>query len=237
MDNEPANSFGRAVDAYESARPGYPAEAVEWLVPADAIRIVDLGAGTGKFTRLLVDDHREVIAVEPSPAMLARLHVTLPTVEGRPGTGEAIPVEDTWADVVTCAQAWHWVDETLGLPEVARVLRSGGIFSLVWNSLHGSVPWVVELGSAAGGRVGGGFEEVADAGELFGFVESAVFPWVYELDRAGIHSLVSSWSQYITATPDDQWRMLARVDEVLDALGGEQFELPYKAHCFRTRKL
>lgn len=233
---ERATSFGRAVDAYDSARPSYPAEAVSWLVPAGATRVVDLGAGTGKFTSLLVDARRSVIAVEPSPAMLARLHETLPTVDARAGSAEAIPVEDGWADALTCAQAWHWVDPEKGLPEVARVLRPGGMFSLVWNSLDGAVPWAVELGSAAGGRVGGGFEKLTDAGELFGPVETAVFAWVYELDRAGIHSLVASWSQYITASPAARALMLARVDGVLDARGGDRFALPYKAHCFRTRR-
>lgn len=234
---ERATSFGQAVDAYDSARPSYPRNAVDWLVPADAATIVDLGAGTGKFTSLLVDARRQVIAVEPSPAMLARLGEQLPTVDARPGTAEAIPVADGWADAVTCAQAWHWVDPAKALPEVARVLTSGGTFSLVWNSLDGSVPWVMGLGSAAGGRVGGGFEKLTDAGELFGPVERAVFEWTYEIDRAGIHSLVSSWSEYIIATPEEQALMLARVDEVLDGQGGDSFALPYKAHCFRTRKV
>ncbi|MCU1579122.1 MAG: putative methyltransferase [Rhodoglobus sp.] len=234
-----ANSFGRAVDAYDSARPDYPAAAFDWLVPPDARTVLDLGAGAGKFTRMLVEARYQTIAVEPSEEMLARLRSGLPTVDARLGSAESIPLEDDAVDAVVVAQAWHWVDAARALPEVARVLRPGGSLGLVWNVLDGSVPWIVALGSAVGGRSGGGFEKITAMDKPFGVVETTLIPWVYELDRDGVVRLVASWSQYITAAPTEQVRLLAAVDEVLaghpDVAGLAIYPVAYKTHCFRTR--
>ena len=122
-----ARSFGSAVDAYEHGRPGYPAAVADWLVPSGSQRLVDVGAGTGKFTRTLLGRGAEVVAVEPDPAMRARLAALLPDVRAVDGTGEAMPLPDGSADAVTFAQSWHWVDPVAGVAEVARVLRPGGV--------------------------------------------------------------------------------------------------------------
>lgn len=232
---ENAKSFGQAADVYESIRPGYPAEALEWMIPAEARSVVDVGAGTGKFTRMLAATGRDVAAVEPDPAMLERLAAALPSVRALAGSAESLPLEDASVDAVTSAQAWHWVDPERALPEVARVLRPGGTLAAVWNILDGSVEWVVALSEAVGGsRNGGGAVELA-AGPAFGPVERTAFPWQYPLDRAGVLALVTSWSQYLVAPADERARILARVGAVLDGLGPDVYPLPYKAHCFRAR--
>jgi ubiquinone/menaquinone biosynthesis C-methylase UbiE len=124
--SEHASSFGRAAGAYDSARPGYPDAAVDWLVPAHARTVLDIGAGTGKFTRSLVRRGFATIAVEPDPLMRQRLVESLPTVQALGGTAEAIPLPDDCVDAVTVAQAWHWVDRPAATAEIARVLRPGG---------------------------------------------------------------------------------------------------------------
>jgi SAM-dependent methyltransferase len=141
-----AASFGAAADAYERGRPPYPPEAVAWLVPDAARTVVDLGAGTGKLTRVLRTPGRELVAVEPSAGMHEQFARVLPGVRVLAGTAEAIPLPDASADTVVCAQAWHWVDPGRAVPEAARVLRPGGRLALAWNSRDESVPWVAELG-------------------------------------------------------------------------------------------
>lgn len=128
-----ANSFGEQAGLYERARPDYPDAAVTWLVGA-ARRVADVGAGTGKLTRVLRRLGREVVAVEPDAAMRAELVAAVPGVEVLAGTGEALPLPDTSVDAVTFGQAWHWVDPAAGSIEAARVLRPGGVLGLVWNA-------------------------------------------------------------------------------------------------------
>ena len=104
---EQASSFGRAAGEYERARPGYPGAAVDWMLPSGTRTVLDLGAGTGKFTRALIARGLDVIAVEPDDVMRATLAAALPTVRAISGTGESIPLLDSIVDVVTVAQAWH----------------------------------------------------------------------------------------------------------------------------------
>src|SRR6185503_12958613 len=149
-----AVGFDRAADAYERARPSYPDEAVALLVGALGIgpgrRVLDLAAGTGKLTRLLMPTGAGLVAVEPVAGMRARLLAAVPEVEVLDGTAEALPLPDGSVDAVVCAQAWHWFDSAAALAEVRRVLRPGparaaGGLAVVFNIRDESVAWVREL--------------------------------------------------------------------------------------------
>ncbi|EFD55178.1 methyltransferase [Mycobacterium tuberculosis 02_1987] len=124
-------SFGSAVGAYERGRPSYPPEAIDWLLPAAARRVLDLGAGTGKLTTRLVERGLDVVAVDPIPEMLDVLRAALPQTVALLGTAEEIPLDDNSVDAVLVAQAWHWVDprpgDSGGRPGVAsgRAARPG----------------------------------------------------------------------------------------------------------------
>lgn len=139
-----ARGFHTAADAYERARPAYPARALEWLCDRLRIgggtRVLDLAAGTGKLTRPLVEAGADVVAVEPAEGMRERLVAALPEVEARDGTAEAIPLPDASVDAVTVGQAFHWfrVEEALG--EIHRVLRARGGLGLIWNTRDPSDP-------------------------------------------------------------------------------------------------
>jgi len=154
-----AASFGAAASAYAQHRPDYPVAAIEWaLAPvADAGRPVDaldLGAGTGKLTALLarLSDPAHVVAVEPDPGMLAELRRQLPGVRAVEGRAEAIPLPDGSVDAVLAGQAAHWFDLDRALPEIARVLRPGGVLAGLWNADDASVDWVQGLHEASGRR-------------------------------------------------------------------------------------
>ncbi|MCZ4497562.1 MAG: putative methyltransferase, partial [Marmoricola sp.] len=200
----------------------------------------DLGAGTGKFTRSLVARGLEVTAVEPDDVMRAALSSALPTVRAVPGTGEEIPLPDRSVDVVTVAQAWHWMDPARATAEIARVLRPGGTIALVWNIRDETVAWVQRLseimGSSEAERFVAGAVEI---GAPFGPLETHVVEWSNEIDGESLVSLVASRSYLITADEERRTRVLDAVRELVatdPALAGrERFELPYKTMVYRAR--
>ena len=130
---DPARSFDRAAVQYERARPGYPPALLDLLPLAEDAEVLDLGAGTGKLTRVLVERYRHVIAVEPLDGMRAILDEVVPAAESHAGWAEAIPLEDAAVDGVFAGQAFHWFKNDAAVAEIARVLRPGGVLCLVWN--------------------------------------------------------------------------------------------------------
>ena len=173
----PYTAFAEVAGAYERGRPGYPDEAVQWLVGLDPRDVVDLGAGTGKLTRALVGLGHRVTAVEPLDEMRAELEAALPDVHAVAGRAESMPLPDSSADVVTSAQAFHWFDHDDALPEIGRVLRPRGRIALVWNSRDDRDPWMARLSEIIGNE---SIEEsdvvpILDASGLFGPVETAQF--------------------------------------------------------------
>jgi SAM-dependent methyltransferase len=145
------SSFGAAALKYAEHRPGYSPEAVRWaLEPAPGLRVLDLGAGTGKLTTALAALGAEVIAVEPDPAMLAALRRALPTVRSLTGSAEAIPLPDGSVDAVLAGNALHWFNMDVAGPEIARVLVPGGILAGLWNIFDDRVDWVAQLAQVGG---------------------------------------------------------------------------------------
>lgn len=235
---EQAASFGREVAAYERSRPEYPDAAVDWLVPAGARRVLDLGAGTGKLTRALAARGLEVTAVDPSAEMLAPLSERLPGVRALVGSAEEIPLPDASVDAVTVAQAWHWVDEERALPEAARVLRPGGTLGLIWNLRDESVGWVERLTAAmhkSGGEVA--VEEGVEIGAPFGPTASFETAWSRAMDLGLLLEMTRSRSYVITASEGEREEILAAVRRLVEtevAPDGGEFEVPHRTVCFRA---
>jgi SAM-dependent methyltransferase len=133
-------SFDTVADEYEQTRPTYPSELLDAL-PLDAgATVLDLGAGTGKLTRVLAEQYRDVTAVEPLANMRAMLERVVPGVTALTGSAERIPLDDGSVDGVFAAQAFHWFDKPVALPEIARVLRPNGVFAIVWNQGNDDLP-------------------------------------------------------------------------------------------------
>jgi len=141
--------FGQEAETYAHGRPEYPDELLGWLEGSLGIKagskVVDLGAGTGKFTRLLLRTGAEVTAIEPVAAMREHLHGELPDVRVLEGTAQGMPLADASLDAVLCAQAFHWFAKPEALREIHRVLRPRGHLGLVWNVRDERVDWVAEL--------------------------------------------------------------------------------------------
>jgi SAM-dependent methyltransferase len=235
-----ARSFGVAASVYQASRPGYPAEAVEWLI-GDAATVLDLGAGTGKLTEALVALDREVVAVDPVEEMLEELEVSVPSVPRILGVAEDIPLEDRSVDAVVAGQAWHWFQADRAIPEIARVLRPGGVLGLVWNSRDTRTGWLHEAGEIMHEKYDASttFASTVNIGAPFGPVETRRVEWVQRMTRTTFLDLVRSRSHYLTASAADQRETIAAVKTLLlthpDLAGAAELAVPYVTHCFRAR--
>ena len=127
--------FSEQAGIYGAARPGYPQALVQRLVGRVGLcqerPVVEVGAGTGIFARQLVAAGARVIAIEPNAEM--RRQIQHDSIECRDGSFERTGLEDGCTDWVVAAQAFHWADPSLALPELRRILRSGGCFTALWN--------------------------------------------------------------------------------------------------------
>ncbi|MGQ5521622.1 class I SAM-dependent methyltransferase [Chitinimonas sp. PSY-7] len=143
-----ATGFNQQADAYARGRPDYPKSILPWLQETLGLKagktVLDLGAGTGKFTGLLQQTGAQVLAVEPVAAMRAKLEA-LEGISVIDGTAEAIPLPDACLDAVLAATAFHWFATPAAMAEIARLLKPGGWLGLVWNTRDESHDWVAKL--------------------------------------------------------------------------------------------
>ncbi len=234
-----AASFGQAAPTYERGRPPYPEAALDWLLPESAGQVLDLGAGTGKLTRKLVARGLGVTAVEPSAGMREQLADAVPGVPSLAGAAESIPLPDSSFDCVFVAQAWHWVEPDLAIPEVTRVLRPGGRLGLLWNLRDERVGWVAELGTMLRAHSDASMETaVDDLGPDFGPVGRFEVKWWHDITPAALEDLVASRSYVIMSSADRRRQLMTDVRQMLDShpalAGRERFPLPYVTQCFRA---
>jgi len=241
-----AASFDRDADVYAQVRPSYPREAVEWLLPAGARRVLDLAAGTGKLAEVVVAaaPGADVVAVDPSLPMLGELAARLPGVSTHQGTAERIPLPDASLDAVLVGQAWHWFDADAAAAEVARVLRPGGTLGVVWNDRDAEVDWVARFGEILhrGDRLEPTEGHVAPAGIGDGFtaVEAATFRWTDRLPAGSLRVLAGTRS-YLLMLPDDERAALLADVDALEAThpalaGRAEIDLPYVTSAHRARR-
>jgi SAM-dependent methyltransferase len=230
--------FALAAELYERGRPDYPAAAIDLVVERLDLRpgrtVVDLAAGTGKLTRLLVPTGAEVIAVEPIAAMRAFItgaHV----IEG---TAEAIPLADGSVDAVTVAQAFHWFRPDEALAEIGRILRPSGALALIWNTrderhpVQAAISSILEpLSRDTPRRKQPDARSVLDASGLFTPCETATFDHAQALDEEGLVERVCSISFVASAPADVRGVVEARVRALAHDAGGT-VQLPYVTELY-----
>jgi SAM-dependent methyltransferase len=236
-----AASFGAAAAEYERGRPPYPPRALDWLVPAGAVRVADIGAGTGKLSRQLLGRGLAVIAVEPLAGMREQLRRTVPEAAVVAGTAEQIPLADHTVDAVLLAQAWHWVEPARAVPEVARVLAPGGRLGLLWNFRDERDAVSAQLSTIMGSRESAGPAICGlepEVGPPFGPLERFEVGWVYRLSPAALVDYVASRSYVITKPEPQRAAMLDDVRRLLvthPALAGSGLvSLPQLTRCYRA---
>jgi SAM-dependent methyltransferase len=231
-------SFGPAADRYDEFRPTYPPAALTWALGTEPGRVVDLGAGTGILTRVLLALGHDVLPVEPDPAMRRRLAEATPGTTALHGSAESIPWPDGSVDAIVAGQAYHWFDADRAHPEIARVLRPGGVFAPIWNIRDESVPWVARLSQLSDDRHGGAHDgqlEDPDFGPLFGRVAGKTFQHEVPMTAERLVALISTRSYYLTATPRQQAEIAGAVRELVVGMP-ETFPLPYETVIYRARR-
>jgi ubiquinone/menaquinone biosynthesis C-methylase UbiE len=243
---EQARSFDRVAGAYQNARPSYPAAALEWVLEAaPGRRVVDLAAGTGKLTEVLVAAGADVTAVEPLANMRAELQRALPSVRALDGTAEQMPLPDASADAVFVGQAFHWFDAPAALAEIARVLVPGGALGLVWNLRDERVPWVADLTVALRGAadvlaVSRGISERPLESDRFTAAERREFPNPVPFDRARLREWAASTSRIAVLPEGEREAALDDVVRVADehpALANRHtFDMPFVALAVRATR-
>ncbi|HWG27672.1 class I SAM-dependent methyltransferase [Actinospica sp.] len=236
---------------YERVRPSYPTRALAVL--ADALdlkagqRVADLGAGTGKFTRLLALTGAKVVAVEPVPAMRERLTEILPQVHCVAGIAEATGLPDASVDAVVAAQAWHWFDGPAALTEIERVTGPAGRLGLVWNTLDATVPWVAAYSRIYSAwrtdevpvHTDGAWRAAFEGRRGWKALNSAHVANPYVTDREGVlgQALTSSRISTLSDEAREEIRreLLAVLDRYPDTRG-ERIEIPYVTDIYWTAK-
>jgi ubiquinone/menaquinone biosynthesis C-methylase UbiE len=239
--------FSSAAEAYSHGRPDYPPEILPWLRRTLGLgpgsSAVDLGAGTGKFTPLLLATGASVVAVEPVDAMRAQLLRNIPSVTALAASAQSLPLADASVDVVLCAQAFHWFASAEALREIGRVLKPGGKLGLVWNVRDESVDWVAAITRIVAPYEGdtprfhtGEWRRLFPS-ELFSQPGETVLSYRHRGSaRQVIVERVLSVS-FIAALPEADRK---HVEQSLDALiashaglkDAASFEFPYRTHAY-----
>ena len=231
---ERARSFDRVAEEYERARPEYPPTVLDGLPLTGDAEVLDLGAGTGKLTRLLTQRYRRVIAVEPLDGMRAILERVVPDAESRAGSAEAIPLADCSVDGVFAGQAFHWFANDEAIAEIARVLRPGGVLCLIWNEPDGGRPsplpeqylaYLEELHRGAFDAAPPWHDVIARG--PFGEVRECSVPHDHLLDRAGVLDNARSVSWVASRAKEERELIMRRLGELI---GDGPFAIPNRAN-------
>jgi SAM-dependent methyltransferase len=213
--------------------------------------VLDLGAGTGKLTRLLVATFGHVTAVEPAEPMRRALAPLCPAAEVRDGTGQQIPLPDRSVGAVFAAEAFHWFydNDEQALAEMARVLRPDGSVVLMWNlprrtlepvdhacrtlatrALAAEGPRLRSLDLGGPRRLRGRWRgSLAAAG--FEPIQSVRLPNPQILDRDGLVAFFASMGWIADLADDDRLPLL---DEVRSRFTANRYHRLWETHVYLT---
>lgn len=234
LSEERIRQFDSAADAYDRHRPPFPAEAFDRLVETARLspgsRVLEVGAGAARATVELVARGLRVTALEPGDALRAigeaRTAGILPAVEWHPARFETWPAPPAAFDLVFAADAWHWIEPSLGARLAAATLRPGGHLAILWSAIEAFVPDSFATGLAGawaaeglGRDVSAWLDGIADDGAAWiepivatGSFEPAARTWHAFERRLTSRELTDEFGSYgwVIALPPDRRDALLR---------------------------
>jgi SAM-dependent methyltransferase len=214
--------FGTVAEQYDLYRPSPPPEVTSILGDVSSLEFLEVGAGTGKWTRRLVELGATVTVVEPDDDMRAVFVRRSPEVRAIKGSAESLPLEDATFDAVLVSSAWHWFEQPAATNEMARVLRDDGRLFVLWNGFSRDVPWLDEV-TALRERPNDQFKRPrgwrGDFGPESDFVvESEVdLDWTWPRTIDEIVAAFGTYSGAIIRTDDERREMEREVRSHLEA--------------------
>lgn len=229
-----ATGFSRDVERYHRSRPTYHPDLARRVVERYGNgTLVELGAGTGLFTRQLIDLGQHVIAVEPVVSMRAVLSEHVPEADVRIGSAESIPVDTGTASTVVASQSFHWFDYRPALDEIHRVLKPGGHLVTVWNVRDDSVEWVAACSEILDRHAGStpryrdmSWRRAINSDTRFGSIDEWRIPNPVPTDVERAIERYLSTSFIAVLTPDKQDEVAGELRAVIEPLG-PAFDFPY----------
>jgi SAM-dependent methyltransferase len=242
MSTSVIGAFGRRVPEYLAGRPDYP-EALLADLPKASV-IVELGAGTGKFTRLLARTGARIFAVEPQPAMAVHIPAA-PNIEVVAATAEQIPLPAASADLVCCATSFHWFDYDKATAEIVRITRPRGHLALVWNARDARAPWVADVNRLLDAHRGAphhsstGHWRAILRDARFELVRESEYPFEHRMPPGGIVDRVLS-SSFIAALPQAEQdavrqEVLGVIAAYPELAGADEIGFPYVSRLYLLR--
>jgi SAM-dependent methyltransferase len=249
-----ASSFGGVAVHYARYRPSPPHAAVAWILSDHVDTVVDLGAGTGGLSRVLLDFADRVVAVEPDDRMRSVLEEAVPGVEAVRGRGEDMPLPDHSVDAVVASSSWHWMDPVPALREVGRVLVPGGVLGALWQGPDPEGPMLEQARALLATGVAGAAEfgrtlenphrpdQVLSIppGVPFRAPETTTIRWEVELDADALVGLLGTFSWVILMDDTSREQLFETAQRILrDELGDDESAtatVPYRADLWRARR-
>lgn len=254
-------AFGRVAELYDRVRPSYPGAVIDELIAVARItppaRLLEVGAGTGKLTRLLAARGFGVLGLEPSPTMAAvaqRTCADQPLVEIELTEFEDWRPDESFAAVVS-AQAWHWIKPQVRYPQAARALAPRGVLAAIWTfpdwkpcrlrdplrrAYGGSVP---ELGkdfpmhpASQPTALAGDWQAEISASEAFIDPRVSTYPWACAYSATDYVRLLATHQDHIRLEPRVRERLFAAITHAIDRAGGK-LEMSYITRLCLARRI
>jgi len=256
--------FNCQTDLYEKARPTYPSEALDYISSnilhlsheEPKKEVVELGSGTGKFTRLLLAQGAHITAVEPVKGMREKFNQILPDVPILEGSADSIPLSNSSADAVIAAQAFHWFATISAIKEIHRVLKPGGIFFCIWNLMDDSDKWASLFREEVESHEHGvpqyrhmNWRDVFELDEARAIYELPLqekfFKWYHhDCDEDILWGTALSKSYIASQTPIEQEQIKKKLHHILATElpssfgpeGSRKVDIPYNTHIIWCKK-
>lgn len=252
MNPTAAKGFHTEAEAYEKGRPEYSREIISFLqkelfLGSDK-KLVDLAAGTGKFTRLIAATGVDLVAIEPVEGMRTQFRKKLPSIPVVEGSAENIPLPAASVDVVTVAQAFHWFSNEKALQEIHRVLKPQGHLVLIWNQRDEQVDWIRQMSEIINAKAGttpqyrsGLWKKAFETTSYFSPLKKTLFRYTQTatietlVDRAASTSFIGAMGSQEKETVLQALREMALNHPLLR--GKDSFEFPHTTDVYVTQKL